>query len=477
MLLPDGTAPGDAQAILGALWRWGSEGRREFRQFLGRWLDDCLLSGPDAELRARLIEQLARQGWRVREADSMLVNCDPIRGVPVSAPFLRASRLHPLVEAEARPQFLISKPEQGVFASMKAVEIRVRKLAGFGEDVIGVDLMNKAFGPTGPLTNRSAAKGEQEGTRMLFAGAYAVLRNPAGHRQVDYADLSEAAEAVQTASLLMRILDRVEDGMLAAGRTARAPGSVRRPAVMRLRKRPPAEVRALARISRIRHWQRLARRRRVRLRLSRMWVAARDRATQLRHDGGILAGLVRDVLFATAGNGGARRGRRGDRHSGRAQAALGACSSSRPTPDDYGALVGAAVGAEAALLALFFATVGVIASTAYARVPGEIRQLFVRERTSLIYVWNVAVALLVGLVVLTMPLVAHRWPHGLTVLLFAVLTAFSVLSLAVLGTRLFNFFDLSTLVAPAASPVSARGKGCLRGRPVGPARGPAASRA
>jgi hypothetical protein len=50
-----------------------------------------------------------------------------------------------------------------------------------------------------------------------------VLRNPAGHRQVDYADLSEAAEAVQTASLLMRILDRVEDRLLAAARNASGP--------------------------------------------------------------------------------------------------------------------------------------------------------------------------------------------------------------------------------------------------------------
>jgi len=224
MSLPEGTDPGDALEVLAALWRWGSEGRRMLRGFLGRWLDDRLLSGPDAELRARLIEQLARQGWRIRETDSMLVNCDPVRGVPVSAPFLRASRLHPLTETEARPQFLINKPGQGVFASMKAIEVRVRKLAGFGEDVIGVDLMNKAFGPTGPLTDTSAVKGEQDGTRMLFAGAYAVLRNPAGHRQVDYADLSEAAEAVQAASLLMRILDRVEDRLLAAGRTVSPPG-------------------------------------------------------------------------------------------------------------------------------------------------------------------------------------------------------------------------------------------------------------
>jgi uncharacterized protein (TIGR02391 family) len=155
--------------------------------------------------------------------DSALVICEPVRGVPVSASFLRASRLHPLIEAEARPQFLINKPEQGVFASMKAVEVRVRKLVGFGDEVIGIDLMNRAFGPGGPLTEVSTGKGEQDGTRMLFAGAYAVLRNPAGHRQVDYADLSEAAEAIQTASLLMRILDRVEDRLLAAGRSARIP--------------------------------------------------------------------------------------------------------------------------------------------------------------------------------------------------------------------------------------------------------------
>jgi uncharacterized protein (TIGR02391 family) len=93
---------------------------------------------------------------------------------------------------------------------MKAVEVRVRKLAGFGNEVVGVDLMNKAFGPGGPLTDPAAVKGEQEGTRSIFAGAYGVLRNPTGHREVDYGDIAEAADAVHTASLLMRMLDRVE---------------------------------------------------------------------------------------------------------------------------------------------------------------------------------------------------------------------------------------------------------------------------
>ena len=36
------------------------------------------------------------------------------------------------------------------------------------------------------------------------------LRNPAGHREVNYDDVTEAAEAVAAASLLMRILDRVQ---------------------------------------------------------------------------------------------------------------------------------------------------------------------------------------------------------------------------------------------------------------------------
>ncbi len=60
------------------------------------------------------------------------------------------------------------------------------------------------------MTDPIAVKGEKEGTRAMFAGAYPVLRNPSGHRDVDYDDVAEAAEAVTVASLLMRVLDRVE---------------------------------------------------------------------------------------------------------------------------------------------------------------------------------------------------------------------------------------------------------------------------
>jgi uncharacterized protein (TIGR02391 family) len=223
--LPGGTAEGDAHTVLATVWRAGSMERRLVRRFLGRWLDGQLLTGPDGELRTALVEQLTRQGWQIRPDDSVLVAAEPVRGIPVSAPFLREARLHPLIEAEARPQFMIRKLDQAVFASLRAVEIRVRALGGYSDQVIGTELMNRAFGPGGPLADSSAVKGEQEGTRALFAGAFGALRNPAGHRQVDYADLSEAAEAVQLASLLMRILDRVSTRLVAVGRTAQAPGT------------------------------------------------------------------------------------------------------------------------------------------------------------------------------------------------------------------------------------------------------------
>lgn len=213
--LPADTAPGNVHD-LGHSMALGVGRSSPTRRFAGYWLADRLLTGPKAELKGALIDQLARQGWHVREADAALVTADPAHGLPATASFLRASRLHPLIDAEARPQFQIGKREQAVFGSMRAVEGRVRDLADLGNDAIGVSLMNTAFGPTVRLTDTEAPKGEQEGTRALFVGAYAVLRNPPGHRQVDYDDTSEAAEAVQTASLLTQILDRVQESFSGA---------------------------------------------------------------------------------------------------------------------------------------------------------------------------------------------------------------------------------------------------------------------
>lgn len=118
--------------------------------------------------------------------------------------------LHPAIEAVARPQFLIGQYEQGVFASYREIEIRVRDLSGFGDEDFGVSLMNKAFANGGPLADANQPAGEQEATHFAFAGTYGMFRNPSGHRQVHFEDIREAAEMVHMASLLMRVLDRIE---------------------------------------------------------------------------------------------------------------------------------------------------------------------------------------------------------------------------------------------------------------------------
>jgi Protein of unknown function (Hypoth_ymh) len=45
--------------------------------------------------------------------------------------------LHPLLEQRVRRQFLLGEYEQAIFVAMKAIEIRVRGLARFTNDIIG----------------------------------------------------------------------------------------------------------------------------------------------------------------------------------------------------------------------------------------------------------------------------------------------------------------------------------------------------
>jgi hypothetical protein len=91
---------------------------------------------------------------------------------------------------------------------------KLRSLAGHGDDLAGVDhadldlLSGDHDGAA--LGDAAASTGEVEGTMALFRGAYSVLRNPASHREVEFDDVTGASEAVMLASLLMRMLDRIE---------------------------------------------------------------------------------------------------------------------------------------------------------------------------------------------------------------------------------------------------------------------------
>ncbi len=118
--------------------------------------------------------------------------------------------LHPRLAGKVRNQFLLGEPEMAVFAAMKEVEVRVRDLGGFADDLIGVPLMKQAFNKTtGPLRDSGLVDGEREARMALFWGAIGVFKNPTSHRPVDYGDPTVAAEAVLLADLLLRMLDVV----------------------------------------------------------------------------------------------------------------------------------------------------------------------------------------------------------------------------------------------------------------------------
>jgi uncharacterized protein (TIGR02391 family) len=119
--------------------------------------------------------------------------------------------LHPRIREAVGSEWLLGRFEMAAFASMRAVEIRVRELVGASSSEVGVPLMQRAFKPgEGPLADTGADQGEQQAMMALFWGAIGVFKNPSSHREVDLDDPTEASEIVLLADLLMRILDRRE---------------------------------------------------------------------------------------------------------------------------------------------------------------------------------------------------------------------------------------------------------------------------
>jgi hypothetical protein len=83
---------------------------------------------------------------------------------------------------------------------------------GFGNELVGTNLMRKAFHPeTGPLTDKSAVPSEREAEMHLFSGAIGHAKNPGSHRDVTMAP-DEAARLIIFASYLLSIVEQRKGG-------------------------------------------------------------------------------------------------------------------------------------------------------------------------------------------------------------------------------------------------------------------------
>jgi uncharacterized protein (TIGR02391 family) len=147
-------------------------------------------------------ERVTRTGGEIAAGDDALAG--------VWATERLAGELSQPLNLTARPAFSRADYETASFAAMKAVEVEVRRLGGFEDGLIGTKLMQEAFKTNGKLTDGAAEPGEQVATMQLFMGAIGAFKNPASHRTVIFSDPVEAAEVVQLADLLLRILGRVQ---------------------------------------------------------------------------------------------------------------------------------------------------------------------------------------------------------------------------------------------------------------------------
>ena len=103
--------------------------------------------------------------------------------------------------------FLRGDYDTAVFQAFKEVEVAVREACGLPPEVLGTDLMRRAFNAeSGPLRDRGAPAAERQALAHLFAGAVGSYKNPHSHRNVAV-ESEEAAEMIMLASHLLKIVD------------------------------------------------------------------------------------------------------------------------------------------------------------------------------------------------------------------------------------------------------------------------------
>jgi uncharacterized protein Ymh len=136
--------------VLEHLHDGGSAARRTLREFIGRWLDNRLLSSPRDDERRRIALRLARQGWHVR--DGRLIVGDPEIGEtdmpPATGRDAQIAALHARVRKVTDRYLASGHVEVPIFEAFKAINNRVKAMTGLEAD--GKDLMGKAFRDADP---------------------------------------------------------------------------------------------------------------------------------------------------------------------------------------------------------------------------------------------------------------------------------------------------------------------------------------
>lgn len=191
---------------------------READQVWFRNQDKALLTGRMSDAWAWLIAHgllgpsTFQEGWFRLTASGYEVAADRAALSSVWASERLSGQLEPELEAKVRPIFNSGDYATACFVAMREVEIIVRKAAALEAKWVGTDLMRKAFRPDdGALADQESLPAERQAVADLFAGAIGAFKNPSSHRVVEFEDPVEAAEIVQLADLLLRLVARAAE--------------------------------------------------------------------------------------------------------------------------------------------------------------------------------------------------------------------------------------------------------------------------
>ena len=167
------------------------------------WLEQQGYVAPDHGQHGGNWKVLTEGGWRIarsRDGD------DTLRRVQAAAQLNIG--LHPRLKAAGvEATFRAGDTDSAIRDAFASLEDAVRTLSGYGTTDYGVAMMSKAFAKAGPLGSVIDPQ-YQVGTQRMFEGAFAVLRNPAGHGPTNLS-VEEAVETVLHADLLVRRLDDI----------------------------------------------------------------------------------------------------------------------------------------------------------------------------------------------------------------------------------------------------------------------------
>jgi len=116
---------------------------------------------------------------------------------------------HNILRSKVYDDYLSGDYESAIFKGIKLLEENVRKKAAQTPDIIGADLMSKAFKPNGGILSHPSAKtiSESEGFHLLMRGAIMWFKNPSSHRTVGYHDPIQAAHVLCFVNLLLDMLE------------------------------------------------------------------------------------------------------------------------------------------------------------------------------------------------------------------------------------------------------------------------------